>query len=288
MNWLWYLTGALITSVAALLLWRGSDKRAEQRAWRHLTELASAPQAVYTPALVKDLPEPARRYFNYTIRPGALLKTVIELHMTGELGLGTRDAPNYRPMRAQQILAPPFGLVWRLWAGPISGSDGTTPEASWTRFWLFSLLPLVRVGGADHHRSAFGRVIAEGAFWAPASLLPGEHISWEPLGEDSARAVVVFNGLRQSVDITVAPSGEPTRVLIQRWSNENPGKVFRTQPFGGYLSQFREFEGYRLPTRVEGGNHLGTPLYFPFYKAHVTTIRFPAPPAPERTDSPIQ
>jgi len=48
------------------------------------------------------------------------------------------------------------------------------------------------------------------------------------------------------------------------------------QPFGGYLSEFREFDGYLLPTAVEGGNFIGTDDYFPFYQVTVTGIRFPA------------
>ena len=37
----------------------------------------------------------------------------------------------------------------------------------------------------------------------------------------------------------------------------------------------KDAPGYRLPTRVEGGNLIGTPDYFPFFKADVTAIRFP-------------
>ena len=70
-------------------------------------------------------------------------------------------------------------------------------------------------------------------------------------------------------------NGQPSRVVIQRWSNENADKEFREQPFGGYLSEFREINGYRLPMRVEGGNLIGTQEYFPFYKAEVQTVRFP-------------
>jgi len=42
----------------------------------------------------------------------------------------------------------------------------------------------------------------------------------------------------------------------------------------GRLSRFREFEGYRLPTRVVGDNHFGTADYFPFYKANVSRVTF--------------
>jgi hypothetical protein len=146
---------------------------------------------------------------------------------------------------------------------------------SWTRFWLFGLIPIVRASGYDHHRSAFGRVVAEGAFWAPASLLPGKFVCWEPIDASSARAVITAGKFEQAVDVTVDEAGAPKMVVIRRWSNANAEKVYREQPFGGYLADFREFRGYRLPTHVEGGNLIGTPDYFPFFEARVTAIRFP-------------
>jgi hypothetical protein len=118
--------------------------------------------------------------------------------------------------------------------------------------------------------------VAEGAFWAPASLLPSNTVRWEHVNDDIARAIVSFADFEQAVEITVGKDGQPTRVVIQRWSNENSERTFREQPFGGDLFEFRDFGGYRLPTRVEGGNHIGTRNYFPFYRATVTAVRFPA------------
>lgn len=135
---------------------------------------------------------------------------------------------------------------------------------------------MVRVGGTpDHYRSAFGRVVAEGAFWVPASLLPSEIVSWESVDESTARAVVTYGNYRQAIDLSIAEDGRPTRIIIQRWSNANPEKVFREQSFGGYLSDFKEFHGYRLPARVEGGNLIGTGDYFPFFIADVAEFRIP-------------
>jgi len=276
MAWFLYLLGLLLLMIAALAGWRALDRHADQIAWARLIKTESTKARTYNPAMVENLPEPARRYFNYTIQSGTPLYSVVEINMTGDIGMGSKDRPNYRPMRAHQILAPPHGLVWKLRTGQISGSDGTTPETSWTRFWLFGLAPVVRAGGTDHKRSAFGRVVAEAAFWAPASLLPSQHVRWETLDENSARAIVQFGQFEQAVDITADPKGAPTRVVIQRWSNENQEREFREQPFGGDLSEFRNFGGYRLPTRIEGGNLIGTPNYFPFFKASVTNIRFPA------------
>lgn len=270
-----YGLAALVLCAVMLFAWRQLDHREDQAAWRTLAALTEQEIELFDPSMIADLPEPARRYFGFAIEPGAPIRTALRIEMTGELGTGTKSAPNYRPMRATQILAPPYGLVWKVKSGPLSGSDGATPETSWTRFWLFNLIPVVRERGENHHRSAFGRVVSEAVFWSPASLLPGKHVTWQAVGKNTARAKVRMGHLEQVVDITVDASGAPTEVVIQRWSNENPEKVFREQPFGGYPSDFKTFDGYRLPTRVEGGNHFGTPDYFPFFKAQVTEVGLP-------------
>ena len=276
MEWLAISSAIVGLCALCLFLWRLWDTRAERSVWRGLIREAGIAGPAFDLSVVEALPEPAQRYFRFTIAPGTPLVSVVEIEMKGQLGLGTKDGPAYRPMTAHQILAPPRGLVWRVRVGPISGSDAATPSTSWTRFWLLHLIPVVRVSGnPDHHRSAFGRIVSESAFWVPASLLPGNNVSWESVDENTARAIVSFGTYSQAVDLTVDHDGIPSRVVIQRWSNENADKVFREQPFGGYLSDFREIGGYRLPMRVEGGNLIGTGDYFPFYKAEVGSIRFP-------------
>jgi len=45
--------------------------------------------------------------------------------------------------------------------------------------------------------------------------------------------------------------------------------------FGAELFEFKAFGGYMLPTRVAGGNHIGTKDYFPFYEVSVSDVHFP-------------
>jgi hypothetical protein len=269
----------LLLGLAAAVQWVrcAGDERKAERAWRQLTQSQVALPDRFDPAMVAALPEPARRFFAHAIRPGARLSTVVEIRMGGEISLGTRDEPNYQPMTAAQVLAPPHGLVWKLRAGraplTVRGSDGMLDDVAWTRFWLLGLIPVARVEGrSDYLRSAFGRVVSEAAFWAPAFLLPRPGITWTQVDADTARATVVHGTLSQDVDIRVDAAGRPLSVLIPRWTNANPEKVFRLQPFGGELGDFREVSGYRLPFRVDGGNLFGTPEYFPFYRARVERI----------------
>lgn len=275
MIWLWLLIGFLLVVLMILGLWRLTDLRSERQARQILIRLGSTVPTLYDPDLVDGLPEPAQRFFNFTIQPGTPLRPIVDIEMEGELSLGTKDRPNYRPMRARQLLAAPHGFIWSLRWNGVRGSDGALPDRSWTRFWLFGLLPVARAGGPDHLRSSFGRLIADSLFWAPASLLPNKHVTWKALGPNSARAIARYGDFEQAVDLHIDVNGQPERIIFQRWSNENPERVHQLQPFGGDFSDFESFKGYRLPTTVIAGNHYGTEDYFPFFKAKVLGVRFP-------------
>ena len=199
--------------------------------------------------------------------------------MSGDFSLGSKAKPDYMPMRAEQVIALPYGFVWQLHAGTtvsISGSDAAGNGHSWSRFWLLGIAPVARAGNnEDHARSAFGRYVAEAVFWSPAALLPGDEIRWDAIDDTNVRVTVSSNGMEQAVHLSVDAQGKLTKIVFQRWSDANPAKTFQLQPFGAYLSEYKEFGGFRLPTRIEAGNFFETNDYFPFFRVNVTSVRFP-------------
>lgn len=271
-----YLAFAIVlVALLVLTALRLRDMHMDRTEWASLAALQPSNPPLYDPAMVAALPEPARRFFNFAIQLGTPLLTVAEIDMGGEFSLGSRDKPNYRAMNARQILAAPHGFVWTLkipGAVSLSGSD----TGKWTHFRVFGLIPVARLGGdADHARAAYGRYVAEAVFWTPAALLPAPGIVWEGLDQDTARVTVTHKALSQSVDVRVDAEGRPIEVRFMRWTNANAERTYRLQPFGGYLSDFREVQGFRLPFRVEAGNLFGTDAYFPFFKAQVRKVGFP-------------
>lgn len=266
------LSGVFLISILSLRLF---DWRADQVEWARLAKLQQKKPLKYDPEMVADLPEPAQRFFNFSIAPDAPLLSVAEIDMGGQFSLGTRDNPNYQTMEATQILASPYGFVWRLdlpGMVPVSGSD----SGDWTRFRLLGLIPVARMGGdPDHARSAYGRYVAESVFWTPAAVLPGPGVTWESVDSNTARVTVSQGVFTQTVNVKVGDDGQPVEVSFLRWSNANSDKEYRLQPFGGSLSDYRDVQGYRLPFKVDAGNLFGTDDYFVFYRAEVSAIRFP-------------
>ncbi|WP_301003909.1 DUF6544 family protein [Arsukibacterium sp.] len=266
----------LILLIAGLLGLRLLDYQADKQMVQRLIARQPQQPGQFDPAMLNGLPEAARRFFLFCITPGTPLYTVADLSMSGRFGMGNHHKPDYLAMQARQILAPPDGFIWQMQARRsllrVSGSD----SASWTRFWLHELLPVARNGASlDQRRSAFGRYVAEALFWTPAAVLPGPGITWSHLTDNSARLTVNQQGMSQSVDLTVADNGQPLLVSFMRWSNANPQKRYTLQPFGGYLSDFRDFAGFKLPCHVEAGNHFGTADYFAFFVADIQQIRWP-------------
>ena len=245
--------------ILSLAVWRFLDHRADRKAMHELMASQPVKPLRFSKHMVSHLPEPVQRYFLYTIEQGTALYAAARISMIGRFGMGNRDKPDYLDFSAIQVLAMPTGFVWKMRAQRglmrLSGSD----SQNWTRFWMIGLLPVARTGGnPDHTRSAFGRYVAESVFWTPAALLPGPGITWESKATDHARITIDYKGLSQSVDLKVAANGQPTEVRFERWSNANPEKRYRLQTFGGYLSDFRSFGGFRLPSHVEAGNHFDT------------------------------
>jgi hypothetical protein len=272
----------IITIILLLLgAWRWADHNADNRAWTRLALHQPSEPRLFDPSMVDGLPDPARRFFRFAIRPETPLYTVAEITMEGEFGLGSKAEQNYLPMHAEQILAAPHGFVWKLHAGNrlvrISGSDVAQNANSWSRFWLLGIVPVARTGGsADHIRSAFGRYIAEAVLWTPAALLPSQYVQWDPIDNSTVRVTVTHMELEQAVDLSVDSNGKLSKIVFQRWSDANALKAFQLQPFGGYLSEYRDFDGFCLPTKIEAGNFFETEEYFAFFRVNVTRIRFPS------------
>ena len=271
---------ALVIAGIALGLWVHSRDQAQAaRVWAALEAAREADPPPYDPAMVADLPEVAQRYFARAIEPGTPLHRVVRLQMEGSFLMNGTPMP----MRARQILAPPArGFVWQAAIGAgvmrFGGSDGyhhtQGRTESWTKFWLRGLIPLARIGETrDHARAAATRVMLE-AVWTPASLLPQFGAEWVQTGPDSAEIRFADVQGIEPMQITLDAEGNPVEVWALRWTDANPERTHRLQPFGGRMLEMRRHQGFLIPARVELGNMWDTPEYAPFFLATITSAEF--------------
>jgi hypothetical protein len=257
------------------LIGNARDDRAAEDVWHKLRTSDPAPPVLYHPDMVAELPEIGRRYFAAAIAPGTPLHRIAEFKMEGTFIMNGR----HFNMQADQILAPDHGFVWRasMRSGALrfAGSDGyESGSGSWTRFWLAGLVPLARIGGSeDHRRAAAARMMME-TIWAPATLLPQYGAVWRQLAPDQAEISFPSVVGIQPVIFTLDEHGHIREATTMRWTDANPEKVYRHQPFGGRMLDHETIQGFTIPSEVEIGNMFGTAQYVPFFHARLSDGRF--------------
>ena len=194
--------------------------------------------------------------------------------MEGTFILGDAASPQPFAMSARQVLAPPNEFVWiaEMTSGPmhVGGADMLHEDQASMRFWLFQSIPLVQSAASEGlDRSVAARPALE-AIWAPASLLPPNGVVWEQLAADKARVTFTSGKWPTEMVMTIGEDGRLLDIVAMRWSDANPDKTFRLQPFGGTMEAEAEFGGYTIPSLVHVGNNYEDESYFPFFNATIT------------------
>jgi hypothetical protein len=277
-SWKQIAGGAAVLGTGAILFGHARYRSAMTEAQRAGDSIAVPRRPTtrrFDPAELDPLPEVARRYLAHAIAPGTPLFSVALLEMAGQFLLGDPHSPQIYAMKAREVIRQPDEFVWlpRMNSGlvTISGSDGHVAGKAWTRFWMGATVPVAQAdSNPDLIRSAAFRGAAEAALWLPTTLLPSRGATWEEAGQDQARVTIPSGDHPVTLLLTLNDEGGVQQVSGQRWSNANPDKSFRLQPFGGTILAERRFGGLTIPSEVAMGNHFGTEDYLPFFQARLT------------------
>lgn len=108
------------------------------------------------------------------------------------------------------------------------------------------------IRGADScrvHPQAFTlRYLAESA-WLPTALLPRTGLTWEAVDDSTAKVTLTDSGIRVSLEVYFAASGEIARVEGERYRDVAGGGVLT--PFAGHFRSYVERHGMRIPSEGE-------------------------------------
>ena len=224
-------------------------------AWEHLATPVGTVER-FEPQTIVDLPEPARRFIEHSVRSGTELNPVVTIDMVGEIKL-----KRWMPFRARQVLRVGEGFVWEAKTGrpPIvfSGGDTLWRGSGSLDFRLWGVIPVARAAGSDIDRSAAGRLAAETVAWAPQGLTPQMGATW--IGIDSNHATVSLPIGDRTVDVTIAVDevGCLTEITMERWGN--PGSTeFAMHPFGASVDACTNIGGITIAAAGTVGWGWGT------------------------------
>lgn len=245
---------------------------------RRVLELA--PDGVFDPGEVADLPEPVRRYFAASIAPGAPRSQSVRLRMRGSIRVG-----RWIPFRAHEVLTPRRGFVWSARAGGIiTGSDRYIEGRGSMRWRIAGLVPVVHADGPDVSRSGAGRAGGE-ALWLPTALLPRFGVAWDAPDASHITARFAVDDTPLELRNTIDGAGRVTESVFRRWGDPDRAGVFDWHSCGGDVTGYGTYGALTIPTAGRIGWGYGTEAWTngEFFRYRLTTVE---PVGEETTTTP--
>lgn len=267
---------ALVLLIAGLLATRLRHERAIGGVWQRLASTEAS--GVFEPSMLDGLPEPARRYLEHALAPGAPLAVHVELSLSGTIRLSDDQEP--LPMESVELLAPPRGFVWRANVGSgavrIRGFDRYADDFGEMRWWLYGLVPVASASGPDVTRSAFGRMLGESVL-LPSQLLPSPTVHWSAVGDSTAVARIGEGDRAIDLTITVDTEGRLRRAAFLRWNSDAKNGPVGPMHFVMTSGAERTFGPYTIPSQLSAGWSVDGPVPvddFAFFEATVEDAIF--------------
>ncbi len=226
---------------------------------------------------LKDLPMPVQRYFQNVLTNGQPFIKTSWLEQNGKLKISPKSA-DWSAFKASQIISQ--DTVSFLWDAKINIAplfyvrvrDSLIGGFGAGKVYLMSVLPI----GSDENTlelnsGALYRYLAE-AVWHPTALLPQSGIIWESVDEKKAIANFTKFNISISLEFTFNNHGEIIKIYTRDRYGKFGGKYIK-YPWEGRFSNYKEFDGIKIPTKGEVGWHLPDGWWL-FWKGHIIEAKF--------------
>ena len=228
-------------------------------------------------ASLKDLPIPVQKYFRYVLTDGQSFIKTIWLEQIGKLKV-TPKSNDWSVFKATQIISQ--GSVSFLWDAKINIAplihvqvrDSLIESIGSGNVYLMSAISV----GSDKDKpelnsGALYRYLAE-AVWHPTALLPQSGVIWESVDENKAIAHFTKFNMSIALEFSFNDLGEITGI----YTNNRYGKFgnrYAKYPWEGRFSDYKEFNGIKIPTKGEVGWHLPDGWWM-FWKGNIVDAKF--------------
>lgn len=114
---------------------------------------------------------------------------------------------------------------------------------------LLSSITISDESGPQMDQSSLMRYYVEAPF-IPFVLLPSNKVRWSLINQSTAKADILQNGMKTSMEVTFNPNGEIIKIFTEdRFRTTNAGYV--KSGFTARFKDYKNFEGIRIPTYAE-------------------------------------
>lgn len=272
-----YGIGLTVLLLAGMVWYQSAQTERDIRAFRaRVMDLAASSPAPRFDAVANEtLPAPVRRYFDYTFRGPVPPFAAVRLEAAGDFRRPLTE--HFEPTTAEQVIA--IGAP----ALMFSASTPILPGV-WARAYdyfaqgememkakIMSTLTVVDEKASDDlNRISLRRWLLESPLY-PQALLPGGHVTWEPVDDLTARAVIRADGLAADMLFHFNAEGQITYL-----SAEQDGDL--DTPYHGSgehvtRADYQPVGNMMIPHSFTISRAAGGQVY-PFFDANLTSISF--------------
>lgn len=208
------------------------------------------------PPQVLDLPEPVARYLRRVLPDPPPRIATVTLHQYGELRASTRTRHWLAFTASERITTNPPGFAWDARITLALGlrlcvHDEYAAGVGAGGVSLIGLPLSGERGRPELNEGALHRYLAESP-WYPTALLPRDGLSWTPIDERAARAVLTDRGMTISLDFRFDHNDEVCMIFSPgRWRKS--GGTYRRVAWEGRFSRYELRSGMRIPVHGEVG-----------------------------------
>lgn len=242
------IAAMLVVLIANVLIERNFDKEA-------LALVANSkphPREIIQPGDLDGLPAPVQKWLQHSQVVGKEKIHTVRIKQVGRMR--TEPGNPWMPITAEQYInVDKPGFVWlaRVKVAPLINIIGHDKYYLGQGSMNISLLGLLSVGkaepGREMNQGAMHRFMAE-MIWYPSAAL-NDYITWEAIDDNSARAIMTWQGVRAEMVFNFNDEGDLVNNVAARY-REDKGK-FVLNDWGGVARQFREFNGIRIMSKTD-------------------------------------
>ena len=265
------LLTALVAAVGASTIGSARWGRATRQARDAILGTARPPQPADTVP-----PAPVRRYLEWAAPPGHPAIRLARVRQAGEFLLNPPD--DWAPFSASQLFGVrPPAMLWdatiqMLPLVSIRVRDSYIDGIGSMHGAVLGLFTVLRDRGpSEMARASLMRYLAEAA-WFPSRLQPSDALSWRPVDDTTAVATLRDGAVTVSLEFRFDASGAIRTVYAERrFRGHDLDPAWA--PWIGRFSEYRAFDGYRVPTRgvvawvIEGEER-------PYWRGRIDSVRY--------------
>jgi hypothetical protein len=228
---------------------------------------------IVTADMLKNLPEPAQRYMNYTSVVGQPWINTVRLKYTGIFRLA--DDKPWLPIKAEQVYTTnPPGFYWKarlkmfgLWL--VRGSDTYQGGHGHMFGKIAGLYTIFDARGEELDQAAQMRYLNE-TTWFPIALL-GDNFTWQAVDHDSFDVTFTDCGRSITARFIVDELGRLTNFITKRF-RENKG-TYTYDTWTTPMTEWGTMAGLNLPIRGQAVWKLATGD-LPYVNIRLTEVEY--------------